>query len=82
MAQTLFSSYLHIVFSTKNRFNFISPEIEAELFAYIGGVVRNLNCVLLKAGGTGEPHSPARLAQQEHFGAQSDRRPLGSKQRA
>jgi len=52
MAQTLFSSYVHIVFSTKNRFNFITPEIEDELYAYIGGVVRNFACVLLKAGGT------------------------------
>ena len=52
MAQTLYSSYMHIVFSTKNRFNFIQPEIEDELYAYIGGVVRNYKDVLLKAGGT------------------------------
>ena len=52
MAQTLYSSHMHIVFSTKNRFNFIRPEIEDELFGYIGGVVRNYKGVLLKAGGT------------------------------
>lgn len=52
MAQTLYSSYLHIVFSTKKRFNFIQPEIEDELYAYIGGVVRNYKGALLKAGGT------------------------------
>lgn len=50
--QTLFSSYIHIVFSTKNRFNFITPDIEDELYAYIGGVLRNFKRVLLKAGGT------------------------------
>ena len=52
MAQTLFQSYFHIVFSTKNRFAFIEPEIEDELFAYIGGIVKSLDSKLLKAGGT------------------------------
>jgi REP element-mobilizing transposase RayT len=52
MAQTLFSSYFHIVYSTKNRFGFIQPEIEDELFAYIGGVVKAFDGKLLKAGGT------------------------------
>lgn len=54
MAQTLFQSYFHIVFSTKARFRFIDPEIEDELFAYIGGVVRNFDGKLLKAGGTSD----------------------------
>lgn len=52
MEQTLFSSYFHIVFSTKNRVNFIDPEIEDELFAYMGGIIRNFDAKLLKAGGT------------------------------
>ena len=52
MAQTLFSSYFHIVFSTKNRFDFIQPEIEDELFAYMGGIIRNFDGRLLKADGT------------------------------
>jgi len=52
MAQTLFSCYIHIAFSTKNRFNFIQPEIEDELYAYIGGIIRNYKGVLLQAGGT------------------------------
>ena len=52
MAQTLFSSYFHIVFSTKNRFDFIQPDIEDELFAYMGGIIRNFDGKLLKAGGT------------------------------
>lgn len=52
MAQTLFSCYIHVVFSTKGRFPFISEEIEDELYAYIGGIIRNHKCVLLIAGGT------------------------------
>ena len=54
MAQTHVSIYLHIVFSTKNRFAFITPEIEAELFAYIGGILNNFNCKLIAANGTGD----------------------------
>jgi REP element-mobilizing transposase RayT len=52
MAQTLFNSYFHIVFSTKNRFDFIQPEIEGELFAYMGGVIKNFDGRLLTANGT------------------------------
>ena len=52
MAQTLFSCYMHIVFSTKNRAKLIRPDVEEELFSYIGGVVRNYKGVLLAAGGT------------------------------
>ncbi len=43
---------MHIVFSTKNRFEFINPDVEDELYAYLGGVIRNFKGVLLKAGGT------------------------------
>lgn len=52
MAQTLVSLYVHIVFSTKNRADLITPEIETELFAYIGGVLRKRETVLVAANGT------------------------------
>lgn len=52
MAQTIYSCYMHVVFSTKNRFGFIEPEFEDELYAYIGGICRRFNCRLLAAGGT------------------------------
>lgn len=52
MSQTDVSVYLHAVFSTKNRFSFITSEIEPELFAYIGGILNNLGCRLLAANGT------------------------------
>jgi REP element-mobilizing transposase RayT len=52
MAQTLYSSYMHIVFSTKNRFDFIPAELDDELYGYIGGILRNHECKLLQGGGT------------------------------
>lgn len=52
MAQTHVSLLEHVVFSTKSRANLIAPDIELELFAYIGGIVRNFNSVLLAANGT------------------------------
>ncbi len=52
MAQTLVKIYIHIVFSTKNRDDLILPEIEKELFAYIGGVLRKHGSILLAANGT------------------------------
>jgi hypothetical protein len=47
MAQTLTSLYVHVIFSTKNRANLILAEIEKELFAYIGGFLKNNESKLL-----------------------------------
>jgi REP element-mobilizing transposase RayT len=52
MAQTLVSLLAHVIFSTKNREPLITPEIEPELFAYIGGILKNNESRLLDAGGT------------------------------
>ncbi len=52
MAQTLVQIFIHVVFSTKNRADMIKPEIEKELFAYIGGIAANNNSKLVAAGGT------------------------------
>jgi len=52
MAQTLVKLYVHIIFSTKHRADLIQPEIEEELFAYIGGISNNNNSKLLAANGT------------------------------
>jgi REP element-mobilizing transposase RayT len=52
MAQTLVKIYIHVVFSTKNRDGLILPEIEKELFAYIGGILRKHNSILIAADGT------------------------------
>lgn len=51
MAQTLVSLIVHVIFSTKNREPFITPDIEPELFAYIGGILKNHESRLLDAGG-------------------------------
>ena len=51
MAQTLVSLLAHIVFSTKNR-EPLTPEIEPELFSYVGGILKNHESRLLDAGGT------------------------------
>ncbi|MGA2984459.1 MAG: IS200/IS605 family transposase [Terriglobia bacterium] len=53
MAQTLVSLMVHVVFSTKNRQLLITPAVEPELFAYMGGTANNLNSCCLAAGGTG-----------------------------
>ncbi len=52
MSQTLVKVYVHIVFSTKNRENMILPQIEKELFAYIGGTLRKSKSALIAANGT------------------------------
>jgi putative transposase len=52
MAQTLTRLLVHVIFSTKNRANLIKPEIEPELYAYMGGICRNRGSALLAAGGT------------------------------
>jgi len=54
MSQTLTSLMVQLVFSTKNREQIITPEVEPELFAYIGGILRNYESVLLDAGGTSD----------------------------
>ena len=52
MPQSLATLLIHIIFSTKNRANLIAPEIENELFSYIGGIVKNNQSVLIAANGT------------------------------
>jgi len=52
MAQTLVSLLIHVIFSTKHRADLITPEIEPELFAYLGGIARNHHSPLLAGNGT------------------------------
>ena len=52
MAQTLVKLFVHIIFSTKNRADLIKPEIEDELFAYIGGISNKNKSKLIAANGT------------------------------
>jgi len=51
MANSYYAVYEHIVFSTKNRVNWFSPEFRPELFAYFAGAIKNQNCHSLIVGG-------------------------------
>ena len=51
MSQSLVKNYLHIVFSTKNRQPFLNIEIREELFAYLAGICKNLDCTPIIIGG-------------------------------
>lgn len=51
MPQSLVQNYVHIIYSTKNRYPLIDKEIEKELYAYIGGICKNLKCNPIIIGG-------------------------------
>jgi len=51
MPQSLSKVYVHIVFSTKNREPFITEEVKDELFAYIGGICKQMECTPIRVGG-------------------------------
>ena len=51
MAQSLSNIYVHIIFSTKYRQKLIKPEIEDELYKYLGGICKELECYPIKIGG-------------------------------
>lgn len=66
MAQTLVSLLVHIVFSTRNREDFITPEIEPQLYAYLGGIAKHHGARLLSAGGTAN-HVHLLLSQSKNM---------------
>ena len=51
MGQSLVKNYLHITFSTKHREPFIYESVQDELFNYIGGTCKSLECYPIKVGG-------------------------------
>jgi putative transposase len=51
MPQSLVRNYLHITFSTKSRQPLIDKPIMPKLFAYMGGICRNLKCNPVIIGG-------------------------------
>ena len=51
MANTYTSLHYHIVFSTKNRERWITPDVEQRIWAYLGGIARENGMVALKIGG-------------------------------
>ena len=51
MAGTYTKLYYHIVFSTKERRQFIKPEIEIELHKYMSGIVRGIKGTCIEING-------------------------------
>jgi REP element-mobilizing transposase RayT len=52
VSQTLVSLLVHIVFSTKNRADLITPDVEPDLFAYLSGILNHHESRCLSVGGT------------------------------
>ena len=51
MANTYSSLHYHIVFSTKHRERWITPDIEQRIWAYLGGIARENKMKPLQIGG-------------------------------
>jgi REP element-mobilizing transposase RayT len=51
MPQSLSKVYTHLIFSTKHRKNLIDEAIESDLFDYLGGVCKGLECNPVQVGG-------------------------------
>lgn len=45
MPQSLAKVYLHLVFSTKNRERVLADEDQIDLHAYMGGILKGMDCV-------------------------------------
>ena len=55
MSQSLSRIYLHIIFSTKDRYPYLeNREIRAELHAYLGGVAKSIDCQPVIVGGVAD----------------------------
>lgn len=54
MPQSLVDSKHHIVFSTKDRVPYIDEEFRDRLYGYIGGILRQNDCILIASGGVAD----------------------------
>ena len=62
MAQSLARLWTHLIFSTKNRYPFLSDKVlRAEMHAYLAEVLRNHDCETLIVGGV-EDHTHSLFA--------------------
>ncbi len=55
MSHTAGNLVLHLIFSTKGRQPLITPEIRADPFACLGGIVREMHGTALIINGTADP---------------------------
>jgi putative transposase len=51
MGQSHVKNYIHLVFSTKHRYPFIHPPVEAELHCYLSGICKIFGCQPIITGG-------------------------------
>ena len=51
MANSFLSLQVHVVFSTKNRERWITPQVECEVWAYLSGILKNQGGKALQIGG-------------------------------
>lgn len=54
MPSTHLSLHVHVVFSTKNRYPFITDEWRERLHAFLGGAIRTAGCIPECIGGTAD----------------------------
>lgn len=54
MSHTAGNIVVHLIFSTKGRREFLTPEIRADLFPYLGGIVREMHDTALIINGTAD----------------------------
>ncbi len=54
MAHTAGNLVVHLIFSTKGRQPLLTPEIRNDLFAYLGGIIREMNGAALIINGTAD----------------------------
>jgi putative transposase len=54
MPQSLSSILIHLIFSTKNREPFLTPEIEAELYPYLASILKAMKSPALIINGTSD----------------------------
>jgi len=55
MPQSLANIFVHIVFSTKNRYPFLTgDDIKKQMYSYLGGTCNNLNCNVIIVGGSAD----------------------------
>lgn len=54
MSQSLAQIYVHVIFSTKERYPFIAESVESELFAYLGDTIKRCEGVPFLVNGTAD----------------------------
>ena len=54
MAKSFFQMYGHLIFSTKNRINYLDDTIRTRLHSYMATIFRNMACPYVHVGGAGD----------------------------